>query len=692
MEEESIKRQQPANKRSRTNDKNEVSSSSSSSSSSNVETNNGTVPSYHVDNTNNDDDESVLYPISPLVLSRANEFSSSYRDNLPYPHGIIREFCRGGFLESVLSELKNHTRVKFKETDLFRVYQSIDLGNLQRGTDLATKMPSLMRLKDALYSSEYRSFVESISGLDPGTLTDEVDCAANCHAKGCHLLCHDDVIGTRAISYILYLTDGMPMWKDEYGGRLELYDAVPEGGGAEDDDDDDDNDDFGNGPTSRRRRWVPSAIPSKAILPEFNSLAYFAVKPGVSFHSVQEVFVSDRPRLSIQGWYHAKCTPFDIDNATLRRLKSSGRGEDTEGDFVPLLPDPFATSSRDRHDDDDDDDKGGGRRHALNHAEITFLRRYINDTYLTKGSMDTIRERFEEDSSVKLRHFLNDEWNDIISRSSSREDERDMLGNDRPALDYRVGTMNDGNRWRVVGPAHKQRFLEYDDGYDDGYDGGYDDDDGKKEVDEKVASDATSVNDRPGPSMTTGDGLRHLRRVVFRSAAFGRWLGSVTSLGPPLGHRGRIRRFRPGLDYTVAHHGILTRDPVLDATLCFCAGDGRQCKFDEETNDLLGSDDDAIWESGDVGGFECYIAADDDGKDGGGGGPDDEYDEEDDTKLLSVSASNNTLSLVYRDPGTMRFVKYVGAGAPSSRWDIALEYDVNSTEDPDSEQHEDDDE
>ena len=57
-----------------------------------------------------------------------------------------------------------------------------------------------------------------------------------------------------------------------------------------------------------------------------------------------------------------------------------------------------------------------------------------------------------------------------------------------------------------------------------------------------------------------------------------------------------------------------------------------------------------------------------------------EYDEDDDTQLLSVSASFNTLSLVYRDPGTMKFVKYVGSGAPSSRWDIALEYDVKSDE------------
>ena len=494
----------------------------------------------------------------------------------------------------------------------------------------------------------------------------------------------------------MYLTDVEPKWIDEYGGRLELYDAVPDDGGgggeggagteAESDDDDDDDDDY----KRRRRRWVPSALPSRTILPEFNTLAYFAVRPGVSFHSVQEVFVPDRPRLSIQGWYHARDVPFDVEDATLRRLKSIGRGEDTEGDFVPMLPDDAAIAaskhyaSDDRREDEDDDDDGDedGTNDVLSPADVSFLGRYINATYLTGGSMDTIRERFEEESSVKLRHFLTDEWNDIVSASASRDDERDMLGNDRPALDYSVGTTSDAN-WHVVGPAHKQRFLEYDSAVPD---------DDARDGNESVDTSPKKDNGQISRMRTTGESLRHLRSVVFQSGAFGRWLGSVTSLGPPLGHRGRIRRFRPGLDYTVAHHGILTRDSVLDATLCFCAGDGKQCAYDEETNDLIGSDDDAIWESGDVGGFECYIAAvddcADDGKDGGGG-PDDEYDEEDDTKLLSVSASNNTLSLVYRDPGTMRFVKYVSAGAPSSRWDIALEYEMNSTDDADSDEQDD---
>jgi hypothetical protein len=38
-----------------------------------------------------------------------------------------------------------------------------------------------------------------------------------------------------------------------------------------------------------------------------------------------------------------------------------------------------------------------------------------------------------------------------------------------------------------------------------------------------------------------------------------------------------VRRFRPGLDYTVAHFGVLTKDPRLDVVLCF-VDDGDQVR------------------------------------------------------------------------------------------------------------------
>ena len=163
--------------------------------------------------------------------------------------------------------------------------------------------------------------------------------------------------------------------------------------------------------------------------------------------------------------------------------------------------------------------------------------------------------------------------------------------------------------------------------------------------------------------------MRAVSDELFRSEPFGRLLTALTGLRPTA-HKTELRRFRPGLDYTVAHHGVLTTDPRLDATMCFVDDEGEARS--------------AAWDFGEVGGFECYVAADEDG----GAATDEVYaaaDEEDEDELLSVQATFNTLSLVHRDEGLMRFVKYVSHLAPSSRWDVAAQYTVEAVEDSDDE-------
>jgi hypothetical protein len=54
--------------------------------------------------------------------------------------------------------------------------------------------PSFMCELHAALSFSPR-FVQSITGC--GELSDKTDCSCNVYAKGGHLLCHDDVIGTR---------------------------------------------------------------------------------------------------------------------------------------------------------------------------------------------------------------------------------------------------------------------------------------------------------------------------------------------------------------------------------------------------------------------------------------------------------------------------------------------------------------
>lgn len=131
--------------------------------------------------------------------------------------------------------------------------------------------------------------------------------SVNTYKKGCHLLNHDDVIGTRRVSYILYMP--LPLhqsWKKEWGGALELY-PVKEGPDG---------------------ILEPEAVPTKSIPPSWNQFIFFEVQPGRSFHSVEEVVVDEgedgRQRLSISGWFHAaQPGEQDYEPEAANELKSS---------------------------------------------------------------------------------------------------------------------------------------------------------------------------------------------------------------------------------------------------------------------------------------------------------------------------------------------------------------------------------
>jgi Rps23 Pro-64 3,4-dihydroxylase Tpa1-like proline 4-hydroxylase len=547
--------------------------------------------------------------LGKTFLSQKLDVQKSYALATPFPHAQVFEVFEPDFLNAVKEEIKRETTVNFKESDLFRVYQSIDLANLQPDTPQARKLKHVMRLRALLYSQEWRGVMEELTGLPPSTLTSQIDCACNCHAPGCHLLCHDDVIGTRKISYIIYLTE--PDWKEEDGGALELYEPQR---------DDDCQDHTAKNINADKMASLP--IPVARAWPVFNSMAFFVVTPGSSFHAVQEV-LGDKPRLSLQGWYHAEAPPENMELATLQQLKAKNVSS------KETVVEKFCGW-----------ESIAGEVSDFTEQDRDYLRKYVQAEFLSDESMKEIRQRFEKDSSAQLRNFLRATW---VPKMQAY----------KPVV-YNEAYYSSGisPEWKLQGPAHKQRYLKY-------------------------ANEAEQSSD----SLVVGSLLHHVKTHLFESEAMRRYLGFVTGLGPPTGvNESQIRQFRPGLDYTVAHHGLLVDQSVLDATMCFV--------YDE-------NDDKEAWESGDIGGFECYIEAEDESdvasRDGKGtgrseSGPADEYNEDDDTELLSVCASNNTLSLVYRDPGTMRFVKYVGSSAPSSRFDICMEYKVPPEEEEEEEE------
>eukprot|EP00536_Pseudo-nitzschia_multiseries_P003813 jgi/Psemu1/318257/estExt_fgenesh1_pm.C_600005 len=631
----------------------------------------------------------------------------NYKTAKPFPHSQILNVFRPEFLNACKDEIKAETKVNFKESDLFRVYQSIDFANLDPEKAAAmkldvTKFPTIARLRDLLYSKEWRSLVESWAGLPEGTLTDKIDCACNCHAPGCHLLCHDDVIGTRKISYIIYLTEENWDGPTE-GGALELYGPQTEN-----------NNDNSNS---------SSPVPVGRAWPIFNSMAFFEVLPGRSFHAVQEV-TGDRPRLSLQGWYHARDPPpqEELQKATLQQLKSL-KPPDNEYDNEYDNDETVGTTADQKQLPAKETDAASDPD-AFTDEDRTYLQKYIKKEYLTEDSMNEIQTKFENNSTIQFRNFLLPEWVPTIepntyynyNESNKDDDEKKIpaaataaattataaattaaataaekdseTNDDGMEKHYRQGVTSE---WQIRGPAHKQRYLTYTGTNDDTKNTT-----ATKDAQESPPSSSSS-------EATIGTLMKTVRTEVFQSQPFLRYLKRVTSLDKPTGIlHDQIRRFRPGLDYTVAHYGLLMQRSVLDATMCFV----------KDSTDY----DTAVWESGDTGGFECYIEADmDDNDDNDDDGENqqapaaaaansngktaaaaaaaaDEYNEEDDTELLSVSASNNTLSLVYRDPGTMRFVKYVSSSAPSSRYDICMEYDLPPDEDEGIEDGDDDEE
>jgi prolyl 3-hydroxylase /prolyl 3,4-dihydroxylase len=574
----------------------------------------------------------------------------SFHDNAqPYPHAFLYPLANDVTMRTIYDEAKHNMTATFKETDLFKLFQTCDLANLSETDPLALKMPELMKLRTTLYSPEFRNFIQDMTGCDK--LTDRVDCAANVYTNSCHLCCHDDVIGTRCVSYIIYLTDPDDQWNAADGGSLELYPLDHTASIPQDE--------------LLPNQGVPSTIPSSTILPLFNSMALFIVQPGRSYHSVQEVYCGDKPRLSIQGWYHAEHPPKGSNFASLAQILTKDELDSLP--FTPLpAPDvvaeiyssypstdhlviptptpstptatPIATEITD----------------FLPQADVDKLLQWMNPSYLTLKSIQQIQSQFKADSSIQLHNFLSAEISQLILDNLIEADELCQLGHSRPSMNYSVG---ETGHWKIKGPSHKQRYMVYS----------------KPQPQTPRARRGNSSHQPQAPHQVTiddantviGEILADLYKSFFNTPEFLRYLYLVTMI-PLKESKHEIRRFRCGLDYLVANMSSLLSDQaLLDVTMCFV--NNKLKKYQR------------LWDSGDIGGYECYIEAD---KDIDSAATAEIYrvneeNPEEDTELLSIQGGFNRLNIVLRDTGVMKFIKFVSYRAPSSRWDLAMEYKID---------------
>lgn len=197
--------------------------------------------------------------------------------------------------------------------------------------------------------------------------------------------------------------------------------------------------------------------------------------------------------------------------------------------------------------------------------------------------MKQLASRFVEESSLELHSFLCTPLADRLDGGLRDRDEEDGLGPERtpPIPPHEAGAGEDG-AWTVRGPPHKWRYCTL------------------------KAREETGSREQVYPrwaQASPDEVVRSLQDELFPSAAFRAWLATVSNL-LPLRFAVEARRFRPGLDYTLATSEA--KETRLDVVLGLTpqvdgqeSGDGLRSKAaNDEEVELRG------WQSGEWGGWE----------------------------------------------------------------------------------------
>ncbi|KAJ7724885.1 nuclear protein [Mycena metata] len=613
------------------------------------------------------------------------QLNAGYASSEPFKYAVVEKLFQDDLLQKVKDECMNELSFTEKETDIYKVNQTGDLASLNYlPSSQISLLPNLLTLRDALYSPVFRNFLRAVTGCGPLSGTKQ-DMSVNSYTRGCHLLNHDDVIGSRRVSYILYMPlPHFQFWQKDWGGALELYPTIV-------------------GPDGERE---PVAVPSKSISPSWNQFIFFEVQPGLSFHSVEEVVVGGegedgRARLSISGWFHA--------------------AQEGEEGYVPEPP-TQSKSSREQLTMTSTEFKSypteidAPPEETLSEEHTAFLSEFLNPVYLQPRTMKSLSAQFVEESSLELHSFLSHDLASALEPRLRELDAKDGLGEDRAGrVPPHTSGISEGSVWTVRGPPHKWRYCVL--------------------APHTTGARAQAVTPRAAASCD--EIIRGLQDELFSSPAFRAWLAIMSRLLPTR-HSVEARRFRPGLDYTLAtsEEKEARLDVVLGLTPDVRRDEAEVAEGGRKRTPKSAEVKPRGWQAAEWGGWECYMAPhneEDDpavyragtikktapettadsngassskspnGKANGNGHvsnghasteesdvdgdasmegepAEEDEDEEEDSTLLTVQPGFNRLLLVLRDERVMRFVKYVSASAEGSRWDVCGEYEVGMME------------
>ncbi|KAJ7167624.1 nuclear protein [Mycena filopes] len=589
------------------------------------------------------------------VLGHTNiaQLNAGYVSNEPFKYAVVEKLFQDDLLQKVKDECMNELSFTEKETDIYKINQTGDLASLNYlPSSQISLLPNLLTLRDALYSPTFRNFLRAVTGCGPLSGTKQ-DMSVNSYTRGCHLLNHDDVIGTRRVSYILYMPlPHYQFWQKDWGGALELYPSVPVAGGMD-------------------GEREPVAAPSKSIPPSWNQFIFFEVQPGLSFHSVEEVVVGGegedgRARLSISGWFHAAQEGeegYVLEPEAAQPKSSREQLAMTSTEFKPYPTEIHAPPED-----------------TLSEEHTAFLSEFLNPVYLQPRTMKSLSAQFVEESSLELHSFLSNDLASALEPRLRELDAKDGLGEDRAGrVPAHSSGVTPGSPWTVKGPPHKWRYCTL--------------------APPSAGAPAHAVTPRAAaptscsPRPPSARGSPSLSRLL------------------PTRHCVEARQVPAGLDYTLATSE--EREARLDVVLgrdeaeVETAGRRRTRKSVEVKP--------RGWQAAEWGGWECYMAPHNEEDDpavyragttkksasaSGAKAPHqwrfvvekskregrEEEEEEEDSTLLTVQPGFNRLLLVLRDERVMRFVKYVSASAEGSRWDVCAEYEVGMMAEEEEEQ------
>ena len=213
----------------------------------------------------------------------------------------------------------------------------------------------------------------------------------------------------------------------------------------------------------------------------------------------------------------------------------------------------------------------------LTEDHISFLSEFLNPVYLQPRTMKALAARFVEESSLELHSFLCGPLADKLENGLREVDTSDGLNKSRngriPSHD--AGTSS--GAWTIKTPPHKWRYCVL-----------------KPHIYGPPEEFSPQV-----PQAASDEVIRSLQDELFTSNAFRAWLSVVSRL-LPLRYTVEGRRFRPGLDYTLAtsEEQEARLDVVLDLTPDIANSSNGDGRVPNREDGVRG------WQIGEWGGWE----------------------------------------------------------------------------------------